>query len=179
MDAMNAPAAALIGAGVASIVSLCSQYLAHELALRRDRRSARRQRLTDAIEEAGAALHGPVRDERMTDEEFEKWKATLRPDSLAARNPQLTRDLTPFNDGIYRAMVTLALQFGQGHWLGEKFIDAATVCASAEEAKSLHFNSADENWRIKNIPALAEKADEARAAREEWMRLARREVDRV
>jgi hypothetical protein len=176
---MDAPAAALIGAGVASLVSLSSQFLAHELALRRDRRNARRQRLTDAIEEAGAALHGPVRDERMTDEEFEQWKAALKPDSVAAQNPELTRDLAPFNEGIYRAMVTLELQFGQGHWLGKRFIDAATACASAEEAKSVHFNSADEDWRIKNIPALAEKAEEARGAREEWMRLARKEVDRV
>jgi hypothetical protein len=39
--------------------------------------------------------------------------------------------------------------------------------------------NANEDWRIKNIPALAETAKEARAAREEWMRLARREVDRV
>jgi hypothetical protein len=31
----------------------------------------------------------------------------------------------------------------------------------------------------KNIPALAEKAEEARDAREEWMRLARKEVARV
>ncbi|HEX5983709.1 MAG TPA: hypothetical protein VFY69_05815 [Solirubrobacterales bacterium] len=176
---MDAAAAALIGAGVASVVSLSSQFLAHELALRQDRRNARRQRLTNAIEEAGAALHGPVRDERMTDEEFEQWKAALKPDSLAARNPELTRDLMPFNEGIYRAMVTLELQFGQGHWLGERFIDAATACASAEEAKSLHFTSANEDWRIKNIPALAEKAKEARDAREEWMRLARQEVDRV
>jgi hypothetical protein len=176
---MDAPAAALIGAGVASLVSLSSQFLTHELALRRDRRNARRRRLTNAIEEAGAALHGPVRDERMTDEEFEQWKPALKPDSVAARNPELTRDLMPFNEGIYRAMVTLELQFGQGHWLGERFIDAATVCAAAEEAKSLHFNSADEGWRIKNIPVLAEKAKEARDAREDWIRRARREIDRV
>jgi hypothetical protein len=176
---MDAAAAALIGAGVASVVSLSSQFVAHELALKRDRRNARRRRLTNAIEEAGAALHGPVRDERMTDEEFEQWKGALKPDSVAAQNPDLTRDLMPFNEGIYRAMVTLELQFGQGHWLGKRYIDAATACASAEEAKSLHFNSADEDWRIKNIPALAEKAEEARDAREEWMRLARREVDRV
>jgi hypothetical protein len=176
---MDATAAALIGAGVASVVSLSSQFVAHELALRQDRRNSRRQRLTDAITDAGAALHGPVRDERMTDEEFEKWKAALKPDSAAARNPELTRDLMPFDEGVYRAMVTLELQFGQGHPLGEKFIDAAAVCASAEEAKSLHFNSADEDGRIKNIPALAKKAEEARDARNEWICLARKAVESI
>jgi hypothetical protein len=176
---MDAPAAALIGAGVASVVSLSSQFLAHRLALSQDRRNARRKRFTDAITEAGAALHGPVRDERMTDEEFERWKAALKPDSVSAKDPELTRDLLPFNEGIYRAMVTLELQFGQGHWLGKKFVDAAAACASTEEAKSLHFNSADEDGRIKNIPALAKKAEEARDARNEWMRLARKEVESI
>jgi hypothetical protein len=88
----------------------------------------------------------------MTDEEFEQWKAALKPDSVAAHNRELSRDLAPFNEGIYRAMVTLELQFGQGHWLGKRFIDAATACAAAEEAKSLHFNSADEDWRIQEHP---------------------------
>ncbi|HEY5709326.1 MAG TPA: hypothetical protein VIS51_08015 [Solirubrobacterales bacterium] len=176
---MDAAAAALIGAGVASVVSLSSQFLAHGLALKQDRRNTRRQRLTNAITEAGTALHGPVRDERMSDEEFERWKASLKPDSVAARNPELSRDLMPFNDGIYRAMVTLELQFGQGHWLGEKFIDAATICATAEEAKNFHFNSGDEGWRINNIPTLAKHAEEARNARSEWMRLAREEVESI
>jgi hypothetical protein len=69
----------------------------------------------------------------MTDEEFEQWKAALKPDSVAAQNPALTRDLAPFNEGIYRAMVTLELQFGQGHWLGKRFSDRVRLCGGGQE----------------------------------------------
>lgn len=179
MGHVDAATAALIGAAVGAAVSLSSQFLGHGLALQQDRRNQRRERLTDAVIDAGAALHGSTRDERMSDEEFEQWKASLNPDSVAAQNPELHHDLLPFNEGVYRAMVTLELHVGQDHWLNEEYLNAIVKCAEAEQAKSKHFRSKDEEWRISDIPHLAEVAKEARQTQDHWMKLAREEIERV
>lgn len=179
MGWMEASTAALIGAAVGAAVSLSSQFLGHQLALRQDRRNQRRERLTDAVIEAGAALRGPTRDERMSEEQFDEWKASLDPDSVAAQNPELHHDLRPFNDGVYRAMVTLELHVGQDHWLNEEYLNAIVKCAEAEEAKSRHFRSKNEEWRISDIPHLAGVAKEARQAQDHWMKLALDEIERI
>lgn len=177
---MDAPAAALIGAGVGSIVSLASQFLAHRLALNQDRRNARRTRLADAITEAGSTLYEIPQPEPLSEEEFDAWKAALPSGSLAAENPERHYDLGPFNDAASRAMWTLDLYLDdEDDWLKEGYLDAVVKCALAEEAKSRHFRSKDIDWRIANIPVLDKVMTEARETRSEWMRLARQHVDRI
>jgi hypothetical protein len=170
---------AVVGAVIGAAVSFFLQSRGYKLALEQDRRNQRRQRWTDAIIEAGSALDGRGRTERISAEEFETWKTSLPADSIAAQNAERHYDLRPFNDAVSRAMWTLQLHLGKDHWLNEKYLDAAVECAAAEEAKSEHFRSTDENWRIENIPTLNEILVQAAEAREDWMGLARDEIESI
>jgi hypothetical protein len=79
---------AVVGALVGAAVSFFLQSRGYKLALEQDRRNQRRQRWTDVIIEAGSALDGRGRTERIGAEEFETWKTSLPADSIAAQNPE-------------------------------------------------------------------------------------------
>ena len=155
---MDAPTAALVGAGAASGVSLVAQFLGHELSVRRDRRNQRRQRLSDVIVAAGTALYEPLR---------EPDKPDFDPDLPAfLRDPRRNA----FVDAWIRGLVLLQIHFGHDHALIDSYVEAHHVIAHA------HAAYADEAAPADALPA---KLREAQITRDRWMREARAHVDAI
>jgi hypothetical protein len=83
---MDAAWAAVIGGGVGSAVALCSQFIGHDLALRRDRLNQRRERTHQVVVRAAQAIYVT---QSMTNEEYEALG--LSPDSIGAKTPEQVR----------------------------------------------------------------------------------------
>ncbi len=171
--AVDGATAALIGAGTASVVSLGGQFLAHTLSLARDRRNQRRQRLA-SIADAGALLYS--RGERMTQEELEAREPDR--ESFAARHPEVVLDVGRYAERIADGIVVLQVEFGNRHWLVSDYVETANSCLQAEQAQGAHLRKATSE-RIVSIDKLLEELAAAQRARDEWMKKARAEVERI
>lgn len=176
---MDSATAALIGAGAGSVVSLGSQFLANRLSIKRERRHQRRQRLQEAVIEAGTALYGPNEDQRMSDDELKAVIATSHPESSVAKDPELHRDLMPLAESISRGITLLQVHLGHDHALLDEYVEVAGICHSAEASKSQHFRSRNDTQRISDIPELLKTLREAQGARDRWMRNAQAEIDAI
>ena len=171
---MDAPTAALIGAGTAAIVSIGAQFLAHRLAGRRDVRNQRRERLFAVIVEAASALYEPMSKPSPADPE----EPPPMPGSMAALDPTL-RDpsVRAFQENASRGLVLLMVHFGHDHHLIHSYIDAWTECSKAEYAKARHFASDNVAARTDEIPELAKTLRAGQIARDTWMNSARAYVE--
>jgi hypothetical protein len=174
---MDSGTAALIGAGVGSSVALASQLLNHSLSAQRDRRNQRRERLTRVIVEAAENLYKPAEDERLSREEFEAQER--HPESLAAQDPDLFRDLEPLTKRASEGITLLQIHFGHEHPLVEKYSEVCATCYDAEEIWSRHLRSPEDAARLERIPEVMKALRAAQIARDEWMREAREEVERI
>jgi hypothetical protein len=170
-------AAALIGAGVGFGAALASQLLSHSLSIKRDRRNQRRERLNKVIVVAAEHLYKPARDERLTQEEFEAKE--LHPESIAAQDPGLHRDLEPIGAHMGEGISLLQIHFGHDHPLVKKYTEACSECYEAEAKWLEHLRSSQDEERIKRIPEIMEGLRAAQVARDNWMSEARVEVEKL
>ena len=76
-------------------------------------------------------------------------------------------------------MTLLMVHFGHDHQLVDEYLKVTTVSIKAETEKARHWNLADEEQKIGGIPDMARILRAAQVARDEWMQLARAEVDRI
>jgi hypothetical protein len=158
---MEPATAALLGAAVASAVGLAAQYLGHRLGIERDRRNARRERLYDAVETAGAALFR--RDAERPDE--------ARPDSDSGP------ELDALADSISKGIVALSLYFREGHWVIEEYLAAGTRVLDAFRA--LHDHLGQPPDLREGFEEILGKLREAKKGSDRWMQRALREAGRV
>jgi hypothetical protein len=172
---MSSGVAALIGAGVASVVSLAAQFLSHRLATTRDRRNQRRERLHEVISEAGMALFVSSRREPATEEEL----ARIRPDSVVAGDPVAFIEDLPPAEAIAKAITLLQVHLGSEHpSLMDSYVEVATVSLNTERAKARYLRSEGED-REEGFPALLDRLRDTQEARNRWLTHARQEVDRM
>lgn len=168
--------AALIGAGVASVVAVGSHFLYDGLASRRDRKAQRRERLHAAITEAGLALYATARREPPTEDEL----AAIKPGTVAAVvGPEVTIALGPHSEAIFNGLVLLQVHLGHNHQLVDEYVKAWEVCGRAETAKIRHAQLDDEDERVAKVPELAEQMRAAQIVRDQWMTRARAVVDQL
>jgi hypothetical protein len=173
---MDPAVAVLIGAGAGAGGALLSQFLNHGLSIKRDRRNQKRERLHLVVTEAAFALSRPTRDKRVPWEEWERQER--HPESRAALNPHLVRDVEPFATQSSEGITLLQVHFGDDHWLIDKYISTCAVCLKAEEAWSEQTRRPDDQ-RIKEIPDIAKVMREAQEARNRWIEDARAEVEQI
>lgn len=183
---MDAAAAALIGAAVASGVSLASQVLGHELSLRRDRRGERRQRARETVATAAKALY---LTRALSDAETAArgYPETLRPEDLA-----LYRGTVPMLAATSSAMTELQIEFGYDHPLVETYFAAIGPCLdalsqwadAAPDLSASRFVQAtldEQRAVIEETIAAGKKLEEviatASSARDNWVRQARATLD--
>jgi hypothetical protein len=169
-------AAALIGAGVGSVVAVGAQFLNHDLSARRDRRNQKRNRLHSVVTEVALQLYKTSRDERLP---MEEWLEKERhPESFAALNPELSRDTEPFNRVMGDGLTLLMVHFGPDHHLIDTYGETWATCMEVERLWSVHTRKPDDE-RIAEIPALGAKLRAAQVARGQWLDEARAEVERI
>jgi hypothetical protein len=159
---ISAPTAALIGAGVAAVVGLIAQYLAHRLSLRRERAAHRRERLSRVIEEAALALHRAPEDGD---------RPPGPPGSLAGTAPALV----PLFERASRGFALLQIHFGMTHPLIEQYRDTLVAVAEAERLQQEALLRRDTSPAA--IEPVARAIAEASIARETWTQSARYFVD--
>lgn len=174
---MDPAVAVLIGAGAGAGAALLSQFLNHGLSVKRDRKNQKRDRLNRVIVEAAELLYKPARDERLTREEFEARER--HPESVAAQNPELHRDLEPIATRTSEGIVLLQIHFGHDHPLVEKYTEVCTTCYEAEVEWSEHLRSPEDKERMDRIPEMMSLLRGAQIARDQWMREARAEVEKL
>ena len=145
---MDSAVAALLGAGAGA--ALASQFLNHGLSTKRDRRNEKRERLNKVIVEAAEHLYKPARDERLTREEFEAKER--HPESIAAQDPGLHRDLEPIGIHMSEGISLLQIHFGHDHPMVEKYTEACSTCFEAEVKWQEHLRSSQDEERIERIP---------------------------
>ncbi len=172
---MTSGEAILIGAGVGATVSLAAQFVAHRLAVVRDRRNQRRERLHGVITEAALALYTSSRREPITEEEL----AQVKPGTMGAIDPETNLTVEPHVEAVFKAMTLLMVHFGHDHLLVDEYVKVMTVSLKAESEKARHWRLGDEEQKIAEIPEMATTLRAAQVARDEWMQLARAEVDRI
>lgn len=172
---MSSGEAILIGAGVGATVSLAAQFVAHRLAVARDRRNQRRERLHGVITEAALALYTSSRREPITEEEL----AQIKPGTVGAIDPETTLTVEPHAEAIYRAMTLLMVHFGHDHFIVDEYVEVASASVKAESEKARHWREGDEAQKIAEVPEMARTLRAAQIARDEWTQLARAEVDRI
>ncbi len=171
---MDAATAALIGAGTAAAVSIGAQFLAHQLAIARDRRNQHRERLFGVIVEAATALYEPL----VEPPPREPGRPPPRPGTIAALDPTVTDpDFMAYANSSFKGMSLLMVHFGHDHFLVDAYQEASIDCMEAGYAKAAHFGSDDDQARMRNIRDLAGKARAAQLARDRWMRTAREYVE--
>jgi len=174
---VDAAFAALIGAGVGSVTSVASQFVGHNLELRRDRRDQHRDRARVAIEAAAKALFVT---RTMTEEEYAA--RNFRPDSVGAQRPDQVMATSFLFDEAFGAMTQLQVELGRDHPLVSRYDTTITVCAKALrlgiEARKL--------WGGPMTPEVEEmiKRDaramlEAQNARFAWVAEAREVLDGI
>jgi len=174
---MDPATAALIGAGVGFGAALVSQLLSHGLSIKRDRRNQQRERLHLVVTEAAFAVFRSPRDERVS---WEEWEQRERhPESHAALNPELVRDIEPFATRSSEGITLLQVHFGDDHWLVDKYVSTCAVCLKAEQALSEQSREKDDDQRAEKIPGLVKILREAQEARTRWVKEARAEVERL
>jgi hypothetical protein len=76
-------------------------------------------------------------------------------------------------------MTLLMVHFGHDQLLVDKYLKVATVSLKAESDKTRHWREGDEAQKIAEVAQMARTLRSAQLARDEWMRLAREEVDRI
>lgn len=173
---MDPAAAALIGAVLGAGGAVGVQFLSHSLTLTRDRQNQKRERLHRVVTEAAFALSRPARDERVS---WEEWEQRERhPESRAAMHPHLVRDIEPFANRSSEGITLLQVHFGDEHWLIDSYISACATCLKAEETWSEHTRKSDDE-RIEAVPDIAKVMREAQEARNNWIKEARAEVERI
>jgi hypothetical protein len=159
---MDPAGAALIGAGVGASVAVGAQFLSHALTVKRDRRNQKRERLHSVVTEAALAIYGPSRDERVP---WDEWKQRERhPESRAALDPHLVRDVEPSSNRSFDGITLLMVHFGSDHWLVDSYVSTSALCLKAEEAWSDHTRNPDDQ-RLEQIPNIATVKREAQEAR--------------
>jgi hypothetical protein len=176
---VDAEIAALIGAGVASGVSLASQFVANELSLRRDRRNQRRQRLSDVIVAAALALYSQSGDREATKAAQDARKA--RPSQtgtvaapLEPDHPLVSGSIDPLLDRTGDAIGLLQIHFGHDHPLIESY---GETCQIVWRARARLAQGSDENEsELEELPRLLLEAHRARDA---WMVAAQAEVEKI
>ncbi len=173
---MDSAAAALIGAGLGASGAVGVQFSSHSLTIKRDPQNQKRERLHQVVTEAAFALSRPARDERVSREEWEQRER--HPESRAAFNPELVRDIEPFANQSSEGITLLQVHFGDEHWLIDRYVSTCAACLKAEEGWSEHTRKSDDQ-RIKVIPDIAKVMREAQKARNGWIKEARAEVDRI
>jgi hypothetical protein len=160
-----ATAAALIGAGVASGVSLLSQLLAHSLCVRRDRRNQRRERAYETVLTAASALLRIYEPEDYSN---------LDPESFGAMHPKQCRSPPARTEALTR----LSVHFGCEHWLLDEYEKVASE--SVERVIEFHeLLRLPEESRADQIPEHARRAFQSKRAADEWVAQAMREVERL
>jgi hypothetical protein len=169
---MDPAVAALIGAGTGAVVAVASQFIGHRLSLERDRRNQRRQRLTEAVVEAGSLLYRP--DKRPPNKDT--YYLNLNPESVAAQDPELHRMLTPMREAIGRGMVVLQVHLGHRHQLIDEYVETAILI---DEAETAWHKRNREPQSVEDIRPTADAMEKAQHARDAWMRSARLEVERI
>jgi hypothetical protein len=155
--------AALIGAGVAVAVGLGAQYIAHRLAVSRDRRNQRRERLHGVIAEAALALY---QVEWLPDADL--------PKDIGPRR-DLVRAITPMLKAVSRGLALLRVHFGHDHWVVREYEGAFKACLDSQAA----LTSLPDFQDKAAIEAIARQVIEANAARDAWMASAKAEVERI
>jgi hypothetical protein len=173
---MDPAVAALIGAGVGSSGAMAAQFLGHSLTVKRDRQNQKRERLHLVVTEAAFAVFRSPRDERVSWEEWEQQER--HPESHAAQNPELVRDVEPFATRSSEGITLLQIHFGDDHWLVDKYVSTCGVCLKAEQALSEQFHAPDDQ-RAAKVPGLVKVLREAQEARTQWVKEARAEVERI
>lgn len=175
MEPLDAATAALVGAGTAAVVGIGAQFIAHRLAVERDRRNQRRERLFNVIVEAATALYEPLDPPPPPDSN----RPPPLPESLAALKPHLMDpSYEAFTQSTARGLTLLMIHFGHDHKLIDAYQDAWIACAKAEEWKALHFRlDPDSEERVAQIPELAKTLRAGQLARDRWMQVARAHVD--
>jgi hypothetical protein len=173
---MDAPTAALIGAGVAATVSLVGQFLGHALSIQRDRRNQRRASLYTVIAQAAAELYGPDKRPKPDPDE-----PPPKPGTIAAmyRIPLPVRAL---QEGVARGITMLQIHFGHDHPLLDSYVEAAQVCTEAMHAfhEMLEDDEQGETPESKaRVEEIAKLLRKAQIARDAWMTEARAVVDRI
>lgn len=176
VQAVDASAAALIGAGTGSLVALGSQFLNHCLSVVRDRRNHKRDRLFAVIVEAATYLYGLPQEEQSTLDKQEAREP--HPESIVGENPELARDLTPFARTTFAGITLLQVHFGRDHWLVDRYVGTAGQCLSAQAKWSEHSRQPDEQM-VQEVPEVARAMFDAQLARDQWMREARTEVEKI
>jgi hypothetical protein len=171
----SATAAALIGAGTASVIAVGSQFLADHLARARDLRNQKRERLMRVIVEAAECLYKPDDDERRSKGELDT--ADMHPESIAARDPERYQRLLPVQVAVSRGMTLLQIHFGHDDPLVGSYVDAATFILEVENDWFDHLRSDDEEMRIKAIPEMADALRAAQIRRDGWMQEARSKIE--
>jgi hypothetical protein len=170
---MNPAWAALIGAVVASAVALASQFLAHALALRRDRRNQRRARAHEVIVRAAQALYVT---RSMSDDEFASLD--LPPDSVGASIPEEVRATAHLLERHCEAMTELQIEFGHSHPLLDSYIEAYTVCAKALTLAHGQ-EQLDDETLMANFEKIARALRNAQMTRDAWMTEAKETVEAI
>lgn len=172
---MDAATAALIGAGTAACVGVGAQFIAHSLALKRDRRNQRRERLFRVIVEAATALYAPI-DEP---DHAEPDPPPPHPESLAALHPHLMHPrYRAFTSSTCRGITLLQIHFGHDHELIDAYLDACGECSKAVETEIIHFAMPpDDERRLENVPEMAASLRAGQVARDAWMKKARGRVE--
>lgn len=173
---MEPAAAALIGAGVGSVVAVGAQFLNHDLGARRDRRNQKRDRLHAVVTDVAMGLHRPSLNERLSREEWQEQER--HPESFAALNPELARDTEPLSRVMDEGVTLLQVHFGHDHPLLDTYGETWVTCMDAEQAWSVHTRK-PEDERIAGIPTLGAKLRAAQEARGRWLDEARAEVERI
>lgn len=129
------------------------------------------------IVEAAENLYKPAEDERLSREEFDAREK--HPESHAAQEPDLVRDLEPMTKRASEGITLLQIHFGHDHPLVEKYSKVCTTCYDAEEIWSRHLRSPENAARMARIPDVMNALRTAQVARDRWMRDAREEVERI
>ena len=163
---MDPAVAALIGAGTGALVAVASQFIGHELSLSRDRSNQRRQRLTEAVVEAGSLLYRPERSDPPSMDEVMEG---MHPESIAASDPDLYRQLMPMHDAVSRGLTLLMIHLGHDHPLIEKYGDTISLIETAEREWILHRRKGDTEEALEEIPRLSDLLQDAQLARGSWM----------
>lgn len=164
---MSPQAAALVAAGVASLVNVVALFAAHWLTLRRERRARLRQRLDAVIHDAAVAL--------VSDSDAEIPDAS--PGSLAAEAP---RAVAVFLRCVphYKALTVV---LGGDHPLAASYMDAVTVTAELEVTMQDALTRTKALGHVDQdaVGDAAAAAIQAKDVRENWTKAAQKHLKRV
>jgi hypothetical protein len=185
MAAIDPAAAALIGAGSASVITLLSQFLAHGLGIRRDRRNARRERFREPVMAAAYALARI--DEPTSDSEGDREPPDLdSPEALRPWSDAMHERLGTWSRNTIRAWMVLGITFGHDHRVVQEYSDVRIQQLNSHRAdyqNSLKIRQSQDFHEVRrledNYKELARGMVEATQACEAWTRRALAVVDKA